>query len=210
MESSDRHRALEVINAQVQGCTRCSLHKTRTNTVFGEGNPYSKVVFCGEAPGQTEDETGRPFVGRAGKLLDNMIKSMGLEREDVYILNICKCRPPGNRTPSADEMTTCIPYMFRQMQIIQPDIVVALGNTALGGLTLQGSGITKRCGNWELFRHPKGDGSVDRFVKLMPCYHPSALLRNPKWKDPAWYALQKVAKEIEEPTFDVRELLETS
>jgi uracil-DNA glycosylase family 4 len=208
MENSDRHRALNVINAEVQACTSCSLYKTRTNTVFGEGNLQAKVVFCGEAPGQTEDETGRPFVGRAGKLLDNMIKSMDLERDDVYILNVCKCRPPGNRTPSPDEMGKCIPYLFRQVQIIQPDVIVALGNTALSGLTLRSSGITKRCGNWEFFSYTQG--TAERFIKLMPCYHPSALLRNPKWKDPAWYALEKVAKEMAEPTFDARDLVETA
>ena len=181
--TTDRLRALEDVNSQVEKCTSCNLCEKRTQTVFGEGNPEAKIVFCGEAPGQTEDETGRPFVGRAGKLLTNMIKNgLELEREDVYILNICKCRPPGNRTPKPEEMDTCKPFLLLQLGIIQPEVIVALGNTALGGLTGNGSGITRRCGEWEEAHD----------IKLMPCFHPSALLRNPKWKDPSWFALQKV------------------
>lgn len=193
MDELDRSVSLKLIDDDVKNCIECSLHKSRKQTVFGEGNHYAKVVFCGEAPGETEDETGRPFVGRAGKLLDNMIASIGLKREDVYILNVCKCRPPGNRTPSIAEMQSCIPFLKRQLEIIRPDIIVALGNTALGGLTGNGSGITKRCGIWEEI--PKDMGFPQ--VQLMPCYHPSALLRNPKWKDPAWFALQSVKKRLE-------------
>lgn len=192
MDKSDRCKALEVISDEVEKCTACSLCRNRTHTVFGEGNPEAKIVFCGEAPGQTEDETGRPFVGRAGKLLDNMIKSMELERADVYILNICKCRPPGNRAPMPEEMDACSHFLLRQAEIIQPKVIVALGNTALGGLTGNGSGITRRCGEWEEMEVGV-QGMKD--IKLMPCFHPSALLRNPKWKDPSWYALQKVAAE---------------
>jgi uracil-DNA glycosylase len=177
---------------------------TRTNTVPGEGNPDANLIFVAEAPGQKEDETGRPFVGRAGKLLDNMIKSMGVSREDVYILNICKCRPPGNRTPSTEEVNSCIPYMIRQIEIIQPNVIIALGNTALGGLTLSGSGITKRCENWECFYSKELYTSG---IKLMPCYHPAAILRNSKLKEPAWYALQKVVKELKTPTFDINDLM---
>jgi DNA polymerase len=158
----------------------------RTQTVFGEGNPQASVMFVGEAPGATEDATGRPFVGRAGKLLDNMIKAIGFERSDVYIANICKCRPPENRKPKPEEMKACLEFLVKQIHIVQPKVIVALGNTALGGLTGNDGGIVKRCGEWELF------GSI----KMMPCYHPSALLRNPNWKKPAWYALEKVAKEI--------------
>jgi uracil-DNA glycosylase len=186
MDKSDRVRALEVVQDQVRKCTSCSLCKNRTQTVFGEGNPDTVLVLCGEGPGQTEDETGRPFVGRAGKLLDNMIRSIGLEREDVYICNVVKCRPPGNRKPKPEEMDVCKSFLIRQLQIIQPKVIVALGNTALGGLTGQDGGITNRCGHWEEMQG----------IKLMPCYHPSALLRNPNWKDPAWHALQKVKSEL--------------
>lgn len=182
----DRIIQLKTIQEQVQGCVSCTLHLKRTQTVFGEGNPLASVVFVGEAPGATEDETGRPFVGRAGKLLDNMIKVIGLERKDVYIANVCKCRPPENRKPKPEEMKICSEFLRGQLRIIKPKVIVALGNTALGGLTGNDGGIVKRCGEWEEF----GD------IKLMPCYHPSALLRNPSWKEPAWYALEKVAKEI--------------
>jgi uracil-DNA glycosylase len=180
-----KQKRLEILSGEVSRCISCRLHEGRTQTVFGEGNIEAKVMFVGEAPGQTEDETGRPFVGRAGKLLDNMIASMGLQREDVYIANICKCRPPGNRKPRPDEMSTCRPYLSVQLGTITPKVIVALGNTALEGLTGRGE-ISKRCGEWE---------DLSGF-KLMPCYHPSALLRNPNWKTPAWNALQKVAKEL--------------
>lgn len=183
---SSKQNRLEVLKEQVANCQSCRLCESRTQIVFGEGNLDTKVIFVGEAPGQTEDETGRPFVGRAGKLLDNMIASMGLERSNVYIANICKCRPPGNRKPRLDEMDTCKPYLFSQLEAIQPTVIVALGNTALGGLTGVDGGISSRCGEWESV---KG-------LKMMPCYHPSALLRNPNWKEPAWHALQKVSKEL--------------
>lgn len=175
------------IKKEVESCQACVLCACRTQTVFGEGNSDADVVFVGEAPGQTEDETGRPFVGKAGKLLDNMIDSMGLKREDVFILNICKCRPPKNRKPTPAEMKACMPFLERQLAEIKPKVIIALGNTALGGLTGIDGGITKRCGEWE-----EANG-----IKLMPCYHPSALLRNPNWKKPAWYALQKVQEALE-------------
>jgi len=190
MDNSDRILHLETIKTNVQACTACPLHSKRTQTVFGEGNPQASVVFCGEAPGATEDETGRPFVGKAGKLLDNMIQSMGLQRSDVYILNICKCRPPENRKPMPAEMKACAPFLWAQLGIIQPKVIVALGNTALGGLTGSDKGIMKRCGEWETTT------ISSQVYKLMPCYHPSALLRNPYWKKPAWFALEKVTKEL--------------
>jgi uracil-DNA glycosylase len=183
---SSKQKRLDVLNSEVTRCQSCRLGENRIQTVFGEGNPDAKVVLIGEGPGQTEDETGRPFVGRAGKLLDNMIASMGLKREDVYIANIVKCRPPGNRKPRQDEMDICMPYLTVQLGIIQPKVIVALGNTALAGLTGKEGGIAKRCGEWEKL----GEWN------LMPCYHPSALLRNPNWKEPAWNALQNVVKEL--------------
>ncbi len=179
----EKQTHLDVINNDVTCCQVCRLADNRTHTVFGEGNPNAQILFIAEAPGQTEDETGRPFVGRAGKLLDNMILSMGLKREDVYIANIVKCRPPGNRKPKQDEMDACKHFLLSQIDIIKPKVIVALGNTALEGLTGSG-GITKRCGEVEEF---KG-------IKLIPCYHPSAILRNPNWKTPAWHALQKAAE----------------
>ena len=185
---SSKQKRLDILNSEVTKCQSCRLSESRTQTVFGEGSLDAKVAFIGEAQGATEDETGRPFVGRAGKLLDNMIASMGLKREDVYIANICKCRPPGNRKPTKDEMDACIPYLSNQLRTIQPKVIVALGNTALGGLTGKDGGIVKRCGEWEW--------EIDNNWMIMPCYHPSALLRNPNWKEPAWNALQKVAKEL--------------
>jgi DNA polymerase len=189
MSNAERLVALEVIKQEVEACAECPLALGRTNIVFGEGNPEASVVFLGEAPGQTEDETGRPFVGRAGKLLDNMIQSMNLKREDVFILNICKCRPPNNRKPTPTEMEKCGHFLVRQLEIIKPKVIIALGNTALGGLTGKDGGITKRCGVWESSENFPG-------IKIMPCYHPSALLRNPNWKEPAWRALQEVVKEL--------------
>jgi uracil-DNA glycosylase len=183
---SSKQKSLYVLNNEVVNCQLCRLEGSRIKTVFGEGNVDASVMFVGEAPGQNEDDTGRPFVGRAGKLLDNMIASMGLKREDVYIANICKCRPPGNRKPQQDEMSTCKPFLLEQIDIIKPKVIVALGNTALGGLTGIDGGITTRCGNWEALG----------WWKIMPCYHPSALLRNPNWKAPAWRALQKVVEEL--------------
>ena len=189
--AKDRLEKLELLKESVNICSQCKLAEGRIQTVFGEGNVQAKVVFLGEGPGQIEDETGRPFVGRAGKLLDNMIKSMGLEREEVYILNIVKCRPPANRKPKPEEMDACKKFLTQQLQIIQPQVIVALGNTALGGLTGRDGGITIRCGVWE------GADIGGYKVKLMPCYHPSALLRNPSWKEPAWKSLQKVIKELD-------------
>jgi uracil-DNA glycosylase len=180
-----KQHCLEILRVKVIECTSCCLHKGRTQIVFGEGNLEAKVMFIGEAPGASEDATGRPFVGRAGKLLDNMIASMGLKRDDVYIANICKCRPPANRKPKPDEMDTCKQFLLTQLNTIKPKVIIALGNTALEGLTGSG-GISKRCGEWEELLG----------MKLMPCFHPSALLRNPSWKEPAWHALQKAALEL--------------
>lgn len=182
----DKKLALALLEEEIYTCKKCRLCETPGLHVPGEGNPDAAIIFVGEGPGATEAETGRPFVGRAGKLLDNMIASMGLQRNEVYIANICKCRPPGNRKPKPDEMNMCKPYLFWQIAVIQPKVIVALGNTALGGLTGRDGGISSRCGEWE---------TVEK-LKMMPCYHPSALLRNPNWKTPAWYALQKVAKEL--------------
>lgn len=181
---------LENVNNAIRKCEKCSLCKSTVNKVPGEGNRYADVVFCGEGPGQTESETGRPFVGRAGKMLMNMLASIDLKREDVYILNTCKCRPPNNRKPTPEEMDTCFPFLRDQIRLIQPKIIVALGNSALYSLTGKDGGITKRCGTIEYFT------KYDENIKIIPNFHPSGLLRNPKWKESAWHAMQLVKKEL--------------
>ncbi len=173
--------------AQVQAdlgedCRRCKLHRKRKTIVFGDGNPRAELVFVGEGPGADEDEQGLPFVGRAGKLLTQMIEAMGLKRSDVYICNVVKCRPPDNRVPEKDEVAECSPFLFRQLSVIQPKAVVALGASAVGALLGGPVAITKIHGEW-----------IDwRGTKLMPVYHPAYLLRNPPAKPDAWKDLQKV------------------
>jgi len=185
-------RALEVIQAEVAQCAKCGLSPTRTNTVFSRGNPNAKLVFVGEAPGADEDAQGLPFVGRAGQLLDKMIGAMGLDPEkDVYVCNIIKCRPPGNRRPEPEEIATCIPYLHEQLAVIDPKVIVAMGNTAVGALRDTKIGITKVRGNWKLY---KGKTPV------MPTYHPSYLIRpsaqQVEAKKQAWEDLQAVMKQL--------------
>jgi DNA polymerase len=185
-------RALEIIEAEVAQCTKCGLAETRTKTVFARGNPNAKLVFVGEAPGADEDEQGRPFVGRAGQLLDKMIGAMGLDPEtDVYVCNIIKCRPPGNRKPELQEIETCIPYLHEQLAALSPKVIVAMGNTAVSALLDTKLGITKLRGAWKLY---KGK------VPVMPTYHPSYLIRpsaqQTEAKKQAWEDLQAVMKEL--------------
>ena len=185
-------RSLDVIKAEVEACAKCGLAPTRTNTVFSRGNPNAKLVFVGEAPGADEDEQGLPFVGRAGQLLDKMIAAMGLDPEkDVYVCNIIKCRPPGNRRPEPAETEACIPYLHEQLAAINPKVIVAMGNTAVGTLLNTKLGITKVRGSWKLY---KGK------VPLMPTYHPSYLIRpsaqQAEAKKQAWEDLQSVMKEL--------------
>jgi uracil-DNA glycosylase len=168
-------------------CTRCDLHKTRTHVVFSDGNPKSKLMFIGEGPGQNEDETGIPFVGRAGQLLTKIIESVGLSRkEDTYICNVVKCRPPGNRVPTDHEMATCFPYLRAQIHFIQPKIIVLVGATALRGVLGVQSPISKIRGKW--LDTPFGD------TKAMAIFHPSYLLRNPSGEQgtPKWLTWQDV------------------
>ena len=163
-------------------CTRCKLHTTRHKIVFGDGNPKAQLVFVGEGPGADEDAQGLPFVGRAGKLLTQMIEAMGLQRKDVYICNVVKCRPPENRQPEEDEVTTCSPYLLRQIDTIAPKVIVCLGATAAKTLLQTNRGISQFRGEWLEFRGRK----------LLATYHPAYLLRNPPAKSEVWKDLQKV------------------
>ena len=163
-------------------CTRCKLHKHRHTIVFGDGNPKAQLVFVGEGPGAEEDAQGLPFVGRAGRLLTQMIEAMGLQRKDVYICNVVKCRPPENRTPEDDEVSTCSPFLLRQLDVISPKVIVCLGAVAAKTLLKTNRGISHFRGQWLDFRSSK----------LMATYHPAYLLRNPNAKPEVWKDLQKV------------------
>jgi uracil-DNA glycosylase family 4 len=163
-------------------CTRCKLHKTRNKIVFGDGNPKAELVFVGEGPGHDEDMQGLPFVGRAGRLLTQMIEAMGLQRKDVYICNVVKCRPPENRAPEKDEVEQCSPFLLRQIDTIAPKVIVCLGSTAAQTVLETNRGISQFRGQWLEFRGRK----------LMATYHPAYLLRNPSAKSEVWKDLQKV------------------
>ena len=184
---ADPAKALKLIREDLGDCTRCKLHKQgRKQIVFGVGNPKADLMFIGEAPGADEDEQGEPFVGRAGQLLNNMIKAMGLAREQVYIANIIKCRPPGNRTPERDECETCSPFLMRQIAVIQPKVIVALGAVAAKTLLAINAPMSDLRGRWYDFRG----------TKLAVTYHPAFLLRDPRQKKEAWKDLQMVMKEL--------------
>jgi uracil-DNA glycosylase family 4 len=172
---------LEAIREHLGDCTRCRLHKQRNKIVFGDGNPHAQLVFVGEGPGHDEDVQGLPFVGRAGKLLTQMIEAMGLKREDVYICNVVKCRPPENRKPEDDEIATCSPYLLRQIDVIKPKAIVCLGATAAQALLKTKDSISRFRGQWFDFRG----------AKLLVTYHPAYLLRNPPAKADVWKDLQK-------------------
>ena len=175
---------LAEIAAAVAGCTRCRLCEKRTNPVPGEGNPNADLMFIGEGPGAEEDATGRPFVGAAGQLLDKMINAMTFQREDVFIANIVKCRPPGNRAPAPDEAAACIGYLKGQIAQVRPKVIVCLGATALTFLTGEQGGITRLRGKWLEFEG----------IPVMPTFHPAYLLRQPSAKRDAWHDLQMVMK----------------
>jgi DNA polymerase len=174
------------IREDIGDCTRCKLHKGRNKIVFGDGSPNAKLVFIGEGPGADEDAQGLPFVGRAGKLLTQMIEAMGLQRKDVYICNVVKCRPPENRTPEPDEVEVCSPYLLRQIDVINPKVLVCLGAVAAKTLLETNRGITQFRGQWLEWRGRK----------LMATYHPAYLLRNPNAKGDVWKDLQKVMAEL--------------
>jgi uracil-DNA glycosylase len=184
---TDPAQALRIVRDDLGDCTRCRLHKQgRKQIVFGVGNPRAELMFIGEAPGADEDEQGEPFVGRAGQLLNNMIKAMGLERGDVYIANIIKCRPPGNRMPERDECETCSPFLLRQIAVIRPKVIVALGAVAAKTLLAIHAPMAELRGHWYDFRG----------TKLTVTYHPAFLLRDPRQKKEAWKDLQMVMREL--------------
>ena len=167
-------------------CEKCKLSKSRTQVVYGEGNPNADLMFIGEAPGRDEDLKGEPFVGRAGQLLTDIIKAMKLTRDDVYIANVIKCRPPENRNPEPDELEACHPYIQRQVEIIQPRVIVTLGRFALQSLTGKTYGISSARGQWLDYNG----------VKVMPTYHPAYLLRTPSAKKDVWADMKKVIAEL--------------
>lgn len=197
--TSDPVAALRIIREDLGDCTRCRLHKQgRKQIVFGVGNPKTELMFIGEAPGADEDQQGEPFVGRAGQLLNNMIKAMGLSREQVYIANIIKCRPPNNRTPERDECETCSPFLMRQIAAIQPKVIVALGAVAAKTLLAVSDSMSNLRGRWYEFR-PTGVRSTNSdwvSAKLAVTYHPAFLLRDPRQKKEAWKDLQMVMREL--------------
>ncbi|MFY9609492.1 MAG: uracil-DNA glycosylase [Blastocatellia bacterium] len=180
--------SLEAIREDIGDCHRCKLHEHRKTIVFGEGNPQAKLVFIGEGPGAEEDATGRPFVGRAGQLLDKIIAAIGLRRADVYIANVVKCRPPGNRTPERDEVDTCERFLFRQLAFIKPKVIVALGSPAFQCLVGTREPISRARGEW---RDLNG-------VRLMPTFHPAFLLRSPDKKREVWEDMKKVRDYLNE------------
>jgi uracil-DNA glycosylase family 4 len=178
--------ALKLIREEIGDCTRCTLSKGRNKIVFGDGDPNAKLMFVGEGPGADEDAQGLPFVGRGGQLLNNMIQAMGLKREEVYIANVVKCRPPSNRTPEPDEAHTCSPFLFKQIDVVRPKVIVALGQTAVTYLT----GEKKPLSAWRGTVHPL------RGTKLIVTYHPAFLLRDPNQKKHAWADLQIAMREL--------------
>lgn len=192
MPADQRRRLLDELDRQhVQACTRCDLCHSRTQTVFGEGDPGARLMFVGEGPGETEDQTGRPFVGRAGELLDKQILAMGLTRPAVYIANIVKCRPPNNRTPTPVEAQTCWPYLLRQIQVIRPAVIVTLGAPATKTLLGTTAGITSIRGQWHAFDGLLPEGPS---IPVMPTFHPAYLLRQytPENRKKVWSDLQQV------------------
>jgi uracil-DNA glycosylase len=187
LAGGDPAARLRALRDHIGDCRRCRLCEKRTQIVFGVGNPKARLMFVGEGPGAEEDRQGEPFVGRAGQLLTDIItKGMGLRRSDVYIANVVKCRPPDNRVPEPDEMAACIPFLEAQIEAIAPEVIVALGATAVQGLLGVKVQITKFRGEWTNF---KG-------TPLMPTFHPSYLLRNPSAKKEVWTDIQTVMKRL--------------
>jgi len=186
-ESIERLESLKELKDYMLGCTRCPLHKGRKNMVFGEGPPNARLVFVGEGPGKEEDETGRPFVGDAGKLLTRIITNgMGLRREDVFICNVVKCRPPGNRDPRNEEINECLPFLERQLDLIKPHVICVLGRVAGTALLGKGFNITRDRGKWFSYRG----------IDLITTFHPAFVLRNPQARRPVWEDIKKVMSRL--------------
>ena len=179
---ADDGNALEIFRQQICDCSKCSLCSTRQNFVFGAGNPAAGIMFVGEAPGADEDRQGEPFVGAAGQLLNKIISAMDLRREDVYICNILKCRPPNNRDPQPDEIEQCEPYLKRQIELIQPKVICTLGRFAAQTLLR----------NSDSMGHMRGQSHQYEGIPLVATYHPAALLRNAQWKRPTWEDMKRV------------------
>ncbi len=186
VEDSEGKTLLADLQAIASVCVKCKLARTRTQVVYGVGNPNADLMFIGEAPGRDEDEKGEPFVGRAGQLLTDIIKAMKLTRDDVYISNVVKCRPPENRNPDPEELDACRPYIRQQVEIIQPKVIVTLGKFALQSLTEKSYGITATRGQWLEYNG----------VKVMPTYHPAYLLRTPSAKKDVWNDMKLVMAEL--------------
>src|SRR6202162_3680643 len=191
-----RIEALRAIQFEIGDCTRCALSAGRNKIVFGDGDPNARLMFVGEGPGADEDAQGLPFVGRAGQLLNNMIQAMGLKREDVYIANVVKCRPPGNRTPERDECETCSPFLMRQIAVVKPKVIVALGAVAAKNLLAINAPMSELRGRFYDFKPAGVRGSDPSWpgARLAVTYHPAFLLRDPRQKGEAWKDLQMVMK----------------
>jgi len=180
--------SLEELGQHLQGCTECRLSKGRRKVVFGEGSASSGLMFIGEGPGSEEDRSGRPFVGQAGQLLDGMIQALGLSRESVYIANVVKCRPPGNRDPEDNEMAACAPFLDRQIDLLEPRVIVALGRIAAQRLLATSKPISALRGKWAAYRG----------IPLLPTFHPAYLLRSPTEKRAVWDDLKRVREKLRE------------
>lgn len=196
VETGEKDARLKVLDeSQVKGCRKCQLCQTRSKTVFGQGHSDARLVFVGEAPGYDEDQQGLAFVGRAGQLLTRMIVAMNLKREDVYICNVIKCRPPENRTPAQEEIAACSPYLFEQLRIIQPEVICALGAPAAQTLLGTTEGIGRLRGRFHDF-YPSGSPLEGSPIPLMPTYHPAYLLRSPGEKRKAWEDLKLIMQRL--------------
>jgi DNA polymerase len=174
------------LREDIGDCRRCKLYRDRNTLVFGEGSSKARLVFVGEGPGREEDQVGRPFVGEAGTLLTKIIEAMGLSRESVYICNVVKCRPPKNRDPEGDEIESCLPFLKRQINLIQPDVICALGRVAAQALLGEEFRITRERGNWQSFMD----------IPMMPTFHPAYLLRNPSAKREVWEDIQEIMRHL--------------
>lgn len=183
----ERRRRLAVLAEEVAGCTKCPLHASRTQTVFERGSPAAELCFVGEGPGADEDRLGKPFVGKAGQLLDKMVVAMGYGRDDVYVCNVVKCRPPDNRKPTDEEMAACLPYLRAQLELVDPKCIVALGATGVQGMLGTSMGITRLRGTWKLY---------EGRTPVMPTFHPAYLLRSPEHKRHVWEDLQQVMRQL--------------